>query len=350
MPIPKQYGTWVTPRRPGRATCRSTPSSSSCSPSSASRPPGSSAEGRGWRVTTSVGNMAGSSGGHRHRLQPHARTCRTGPTESSSPGRWSTPSAYREPSPYAGQRVLVVGSGNSAADVVVDLAGVAAEVIMAVRTPPNIIRRDMLGRAESAARDRVGPAAAADQEPDVGPAAEDHRAGPQSPTDCRPSAKDGFSQFRRTRTVPIIDCGFVDVVRSGRVRIVPAVEAFTEGGVRLVDGSQVEVDAVIAGDRLPNRARRHWSAISACWTSAACRWSPAAGPCRRHPDLHFIGDQGRADRAAAGDRDRVALRSPELLLEAMDPQQGGADGLGSRGQREPDRRPAVDGCRSRCRG
>src|SRR5436190_906061 len=33
---------------------------------------------------------------------------------------------YREPSPYAGKRVLVVGAGNSAAEIAVDLARVAA--------------------------------------------------------------------------------------------------------------------------------------------------------------------------------------------------------------------------------
>jgi cation diffusion facilitator CzcD-associated flavoprotein CzcO len=57
----------------------------------------------------------------------------------------------------------------------------------------------------------------------------------------------GYSQFLRSRTVPIVDWGFVDVVRSGRVRVVPAVEAFTADGVRLTDGSTVEVDAVVAG-------------------------------------------------------------------------------------------------------
>ena len=46
--------------------------------------------------------------------------------------------------------------------------------------------------------------------------------------------------------MPIIDCGFIDAVTSGRVRIVPAVTGFDDGAVRLADGSQVEVDAVLA--------------------------------------------------------------------------------------------------------
>src|SRR6185437_11360646 len=62
------------------------------------------------------------------------------------PGRdtFTTPlvhsSAYREPSGYRGLHVLVVGAGNSAAEIAVDLARVAASVQLSVRTPPNIVR------------------------------------------------------------------------------------------------------------------------------------------------------------------------------------------------------------------
>ena len=53
---------------------------------------------------------------------------------------------YRNPTPYVGRRVLVVGAGNSGAEIAVDLAeGGAAAVSLAVRTPPSIVRRDTLG-------------------------------------------------------------------------------------------------------------------------------------------------------------------------------------------------------------
>jgi len=54
--------------------------------------------------------------------------------------------AYRNPEPYRGRRVLVVGTGNSGAEIAVDLAeGGAGEVLVSVRTPPAIVRRDTLG-------------------------------------------------------------------------------------------------------------------------------------------------------------------------------------------------------------
>ena len=52
---------------------------------------------------------------------------------------------YREPSPYAGQHVLVVGAGNSATEIALDLLGAGARVTLSVRTPPNIVRRVAYG-------------------------------------------------------------------------------------------------------------------------------------------------------------------------------------------------------------
>ena len=54
--------------------------------------------------------------------------------------------AYRNAAPYGGRRMLVVGTGNSGAEIAVDLAeGGATEVLLSVRTPPGIVRRDTAG-------------------------------------------------------------------------------------------------------------------------------------------------------------------------------------------------------------
>ncbi|MZE81458.1 NAD(P)-binding domain-containing protein, partial [Streptomyces sp. SID5475] len=53
---------------------------------------------------------------------------------------------YRNAEPYADRDVLVVGSGNTGADIAVDLAGGgASRVRLAVRTPPHIVRRTTAG-------------------------------------------------------------------------------------------------------------------------------------------------------------------------------------------------------------
>lgn len=52
---------------------------------------------------------------------------------------------YRVPEPYAGKRVLVVGTGNSAMDVAADLAGTASTVAVVARSPVLIMPRMLFG-------------------------------------------------------------------------------------------------------------------------------------------------------------------------------------------------------------
>jgi putative flavoprotein involved in K+ transport len=196
-------------------------------------------------------------------------------------------SAYRNPGPYRGRRVLVAGAGNSGAEIAVDLAdGGAAEVVLSVRTPPAIVRRDTLGipsqllgiasgRLPVPVVDRLAATIRRVAIPDLAPYG--------LPAPQRP-----YSQFRLRRVVPILDVGFVDAVRTGRVRVVAAVARLEDGAAVLADGTRVEVDAVVAatgyraaleplvghlgvldehGDPLVHGAREH----------------PAA------PGLHFVG-------------------------------------------------------------
>jgi cation diffusion facilitator CzcD-associated flavoprotein CzcO len=55
-------------------------------------------------------------------------------------------SAYRDPAPFAGKRTLVVGCGNSGAEIALDLAEHGVDVSMVVRGPVHVVPRDLLGR------------------------------------------------------------------------------------------------------------------------------------------------------------------------------------------------------------
>ena len=154
-------------------------------------------------------------------------------------------SAYRNPEPFRGRRVLVVGSGNSGAEIAADLAsGGAAEVSLSVRTPPAIVRRDtagvptqLLGIASShlpvGVVDRIAATLRRVAFPDLAPLG-------------LPAPERPYSEFLRRRVIPVIDVGIVSAVRAGRVRVVADVERLDGDTVGLVDGSGVAVDAVLA--------------------------------------------------------------------------------------------------------
>ena len=52
---------------------------------------------------------------------------------------------YREPEPFRGKRVLIVGIGNSGLDIATDLAPVAAQTLVSARSPVLIMPRMMFG-------------------------------------------------------------------------------------------------------------------------------------------------------------------------------------------------------------
>jgi len=167
------------------------------------------------------------------------------PGRESFSGSLHHSSDYREPSAYRDRRVLVVGAGNSAAEIAVELTGVGAEVALSVRTPPNIVRRATLGlpsqlvgvalrRAPEAVMNPVTTALRRLSVPDL------------SAHGLPAPPGDGFSRYLRSQTVPIVDHGFVAAVRRGRIRVVAAVESLAGREVRLVDATVLRPDAVIA--------------------------------------------------------------------------------------------------------
>ena len=152
---------------------------------------------------------------------------------------------YRNAAPYAARRVLVVGAGNSGAEIAVDLVdGGAASVLLAVRTPPSIVRRDTLGFPSQV----LGIASAHLPVPMVDRIAATMRriSIPDLTAQGLPAPERPYSDFLRRRVIPILDVGIVDAVRNGRVRVVPALEGFEDGVAVLADGAHVEADAVIA--------------------------------------------------------------------------------------------------------
>ena len=154
-------------------------------------------------------------------------------------------SEYRRAGPFAGRRTLVVGSGNSATEVAVDLASNGVPVELAVRTPPSITRRDFGGVPSQplGIALRYAPATIADPLA----AALRRLSIPDLSAQGLPAPRMPFSLFHRTGTVPVLDHGFVSAVRSGAIRIRRGVSRLDGDDVVHDDGSRSSPDAVIAG-------------------------------------------------------------------------------------------------------
>ncbi|MEU9090400.1 NAD(P)/FAD-dependent oxidoreductase [Streptomyces sp. NPDC048428] len=203
------------------------------------------ADGSGWRLTATGGRE----------LTGRAVVVATGYNHTPRIPDWSGrdtftgellhASDYRNPAPYAGKDVLVVGVGNTGAEIAVDLVeGGASRVRLAVRTVPHIVRRSTAGwpaqatgilvrRLPVALVDRAGRLMARVAVPDL--------AGQGLP---RPDT--GLYSRVRDGAIPVQDVGLIDAVKGGRVVPVAAVESFDKDAVVLADGTRITPDAVIA--------------------------------------------------------------------------------------------------------
>ncbi|MET9515528.1 NAD(P)/FAD-dependent oxidoreductase [Streptomyces sp. NPDC002994] len=152
---------------------------------------------------------------------------------------------YRNPRPYEGKDVLIVGTGNTGTEIAVDLVeGGASRVRLAVRTVPHIVRRSTAGwpaqrtgilvrRLPVRLVDRAGALMARIAIPDLS---------------AHGLPRPGTGLYSRVRdgAIPVQDVGFVDAVKRGTVEPVAAVECFDEDEVVLADGTRISPQAVIA--------------------------------------------------------------------------------------------------------
>jgi putative flavoprotein involved in K+ transport len=174
----------------------------------------------------------------------HAPKLPDWPGRDSYTGRLVHSSEYRNPAGLAAQSALVVGPGNSGAEIAADLAGAGLTVWLAVRTPPNLVRRSVLGVASqvlvlaaSPLPTRAGDA--------IGRLLQRVTVGDLSRFGL-PAAPGGvITRMQRDDVTPTIDVGLIDAVRAGRVHVVAAVESFDGDTVTLADGEVLRPDAVV---------------------------------------------------------------------------------------------------------
>ena len=151
---------------------------------------------------------------------------------------------YRNPAPYRGKRTLVVGCGNSGAEIALDLAEHGVDTAMVVRGPVHVVPRDLFGRPTQhtnvllshlplALRDAIAVAS-------VGMVVGDlSRWGIVRPT-VGPNR-----MIEESGRIPILDIGTIAMVKQGKIRVLPAVQDILPGSVRFAGGTVLPFDALI---------------------------------------------------------------------------------------------------------
>jgi len=152
---------------------------------------------------------------------------------------------YKNPTPYVGKRVLVVGIGNTGAELALDLYEKGATPFISVRNPVNFVLRDVGGRPTQRTAIMLGKLpnwlydliARQIQKIAVGDLTPYGLPRP----DYAPS--EGLRRFGK---VPVIDIGTLALIKQGKVKIVPDIAYFNADSVTFIDGREEKFDAVIA--------------------------------------------------------------------------------------------------------
>ncbi len=151
---------------------------------------------------------------------------------------------YRNGAPFRGRDVLVVGFGNSGGEIAVDLAEHGARPAIAVRSPVNVLPRDLLGLPVltwAIALARL-PTAVADA---IAAPLVRASVGDVTRLGLRKAAEGPLASVRTRARIPLIDVGTLALVRAGRIAVRPGVARFREDGVAFDDGRAERFDAVV---------------------------------------------------------------------------------------------------------
>ena len=166
------------------------------------------------------------------------------PGEENYRGATIHSSEYRNPAPYTGKRVLVVGFGNSGGEIALDLADAGVDVALAVRSPVQVLPRDLLGFPilSWAILYRRLPARLVDL---VNAPILRLAVGDIEKLGLRRAAKGPRQMVEKDGRVPLIDIGTLARIKDGSIKIRGGIDRFTADGVMFADHVAGKFDAVI---------------------------------------------------------------------------------------------------------
>jgi indole-3-pyruvate monooxygenase len=234
------------------------------------------------------------------------------PNRPSWPGMESFPGSilhsteYTNGSVFKGARVLVVGFGNSAAEIALDLCEHGAQVAMSVRGAVNVAPRDLFGMSTHAVSVMLSrlPARFADALTRTLPRL---ILGDLTPYGIRRLPYGGMIQIERDKTTPLLDIGTIGLIKSGRIVVFPDLERFNGELITFSDGRRAGFDAVVLGTGYRQNLISFLKDADAALDANGC--ARASGRDSGVPGLFFCGfknSRGGLLREAGREAQRIA--------------------------------------------
>lgn len=152
---------------------------------------------------------------------------------------------YVSGEPFAGQSVLVVGMGNTGAEIALDLAEAGARSTISLRDGVHIVPRELLGipiQVVAMVASRLFPESINDA---IFPLILDVAPGHPSKFGMKRPPCGILEQIRTAGKIPVIDIGTLAKISEGAIAIAPEVAEITSDGVAFKGGAKDRFDAII---------------------------------------------------------------------------------------------------------
>ncbi|MGB0861988.1 MAG: flavin-containing monooxygenase [Saprospiraceae bacterium] len=151
---------------------------------------------------------------------------------------------YKNPTPFKAKRTLVIGMGNTGAELALDLAEKGVDVTISVRSPVTFVPRDVGGRPVQITAKLLEkiPFGFGDW---LGTQIRKIVIGDLTKYGVPMSKIHPAVQLKETGKTPVIDLGTVEYIKNKKIGIVPNIKAFEANGVLLENGEHQTFDAII---------------------------------------------------------------------------------------------------------
>jgi thioredoxin reductase len=151
---------------------------------------------------------------------------------------------YKNGKPYKNKNVLVVGYGNSGAEIALDLYENGAKSFTSIRTPVNIVKREFLGHSTQ------GLAIFLIQFGNtfydfISSVFKKLSTGAMAGTGIPISTLAPSEQLRTLSKTPVIDVGTLQEIKAKNITVLPDIQEFTKDSIVFVDGKVIKFDAVV---------------------------------------------------------------------------------------------------------
>ena len=150
---------------------------------------------------------------------------------------------YRNGAPFRNENVLVVGMGNTGAELALDLLENQAKPFISVRGPVNIMHRDLFGypAQQTAIMMKRFPGWLTDI---MARMMQKISVGDLSAYGLGKPAHSPTSDLRRGRP-PVLDVGTLKQIKAGTITVLPDIERINAKTVTFTDGRELPIDAII---------------------------------------------------------------------------------------------------------